>query len=80
MVVQSRQRADLHTSVRSTTTMDLVVRGDRFMRRARAFSSYGQDSILFEPPSTFQLVPGALNRIAVQCCPKFVGSRYEMKY
>jgi hypothetical protein len=75
VVVQSRQRVDLHASVGSTSTVDLVVRGDRYARRARAFASQGADQIAFEPKSTFQLIPGAFNRVAVQFSPRLLGSR-----
>ena len=75
VVVQSRQRVDLHASIGSVATVDLVVRGDRYARRARAFASQGSDRITFEPKSTFQLIPGAFNRIAVQYSPRLLGSR-----
>ena len=75
VVVQSRQRVDLHASIGSTATVDLVVRGDRYARRARAFASQGADKISFEPKSTFQLIPGAFNRVAVQFSPRLLGSR-----
>ena len=75
VVVQSRQRVDLHSSIGSTATVDLVVRGDRYARRARAYASQCGDKITFEPKSTFQLIPGAFNRVAVQFSPRMLGSR-----
>jgi len=75
VVVQSRQRVDLHSTIGSTATVDLVVRGDRYARRARAYASQCGDKISFEPKATFQLIPGAFNRVAVQFSPRMLGSR-----
>jgi hypothetical protein len=74
--VQSRQRVDIHASLGSVSTVDLVVRGDRYARRAHAYSSHCGDRMMFEPNTTFQLVPGAFNRVAVQFSPYVAGTRY----
>ena len=74
--MQSRQRVDIHASLGSVSTVDLVVRGDRYARRARAYSSHCGDRMMFKPNTTFQLVPGAFNRVAVQFSPNVAGTRY----
>ena len=74
--MQSRQRVDIHASLGSVSTVDLVVRGDRYARRAHAYSSHCGDRMMFEPNTTFQLVPGAFNRVAVQFSPNVAGTRY----
>ena len=75
VVVQSRQRVDIHASLGSSSSVDLVVRGDRYARRAHAYSSHCGDRLSFEPKTTFQLVPGAFNRVSVQFSPNLAGSR-----
>jgi hypothetical protein len=77
VVVQSRQRLDLHGAVGTTAQVDLVVRGDRFARRARVYASPClQDHIYFQPNSLFQLVPGAYNRVLAGYTFKSIGQRY----
>lgn len=77
-MVQSRQRLDVHGSVGAVVNNDLVVRGDRFARRVRAFASATSDAVSFRPESVFQLVPGAYNRVALALVPKQVGVRYRL--
>ena len=67
---------DIHASLGSVSSVDLVVRGDRYARRAHAYSSHCGDRMNFEPNTTFQLVPGAFNRVAVQFSPNVAGTRY----
>jgi hypothetical protein len=55
--------------------IDLVVRGDSYARRARAFVSDPQDSVTLSPNAPFQLTPGAYNRVAVKFTPKEMGTR-----
>ena len=74
-MVQSRLRLDVHGPVGSSASVDLVVRGDRFARRARAFSSNTSDRVDFLPVNVFQLVPGAYNRVAVKFSPRMIGTR-----
>ena len=67
---------DVHGSVGSVSATDLVLRGDRFARRARAYSSVSTtDRLTFSPDKVFQLVPGAYNRVALNITPKSVGYR-----
>ena len=75
VVVQSRQSIFLHSSVGGSSSVDLVVRGDRFTRRAKAYSSQSLDKTEFSPDSIFQLIPGAYNKVALQHHPKQVGTR-----
>lgn len=76
MVVQTRQRLDIHSTVGSTASSDLVIRGDRFARRAKAFElSSAADTLRFKPETVFQLVPGAYNRVSIHINPKVVGYR-----
>jgi hypothetical protein len=78
VVVQSRQRLDVHSSVGCASTADLVVRGDRYARRARAYALPSPaDVVHFKPDTVFQLVPGAYNRVALSVTPKMIGYRYE---
>lgn len=75
VVVQSRQRLDVNSSVGSTATVDLVVRGDRFPRRTRVFGSNTYDRVVFDPNETFQLVPMAFNRVLLKYSPTSIGSK-----
>lgn len=79
VVVQSRQRLDLSGAVGTSSQVDLVVRGDRFARRVKAYSgpiSLGSDlGIYFQPSGAFQLVPGAFNRVLAGYQFKSVGSQ-----
>lgn len=72
----------MHGSVGATTSTDLVIRGDRYARRARAFVSVSCDSdrVTFRPEAVFQLVPGAYNRVALNIIPKLVGLRLLQRY
>jgi len=73
--VHARQRIDCHGPVGSTAAVDLVVRGDKFARRARAFASCSIDSVSFAPTVPFQLTPGAFNRISLRFAPRAIGTR-----
>ena len=76
VVVQTRQRLDIHGNVGSAALADLVVRGDRFPRRVRAYAlPSAADTVSFKPDTVFQLVPGAYNRVALSICPKMIGYR-----
>jgi hypothetical protein len=75
VVVQTRQNVHLHASIGGSSSVDLVVRGDRFTRRARAFASQATDKLLFHPESTFQLIPGAFNKVSLRYFPKHSGFR-----
>lgn len=74
-MVQTRQRVDIHGSVGSTSEVDLIVRGDKFSRRVRAFSSSNSADFRFRPHTSFQLVPGAFNRIVASLVLSQIGSR-----
>lgn len=74
--MHTRQRLDIHGTVGSAALADLVVRGDRFARRSRAYAMpSAADVINFKPDTVFQLVPGAYNRVALSISPKLVGYR-----
>lgn len=76
VVVQTRQRLDVHGTVGCASSADLVVRGDRYARRARAYALPSPaDVVHFRPDAVFQLVPGAYNRVALTVTPKAVGYR-----
>ena len=75
IVVQSRQSIFLHSSVGGSSTVDLVVRGDRFTRRAKAYSSQSLDKTEFSPDNIFQLIPGAYNKVSLRYHPKQTGMR-----
>ena len=75
VVIQTRQRLDVHGPVGSTSLLDLVVQGDKFARRARAHASYTTDQLSFAPEVPFQLVPGAYNRVSVRFSPVSVGTK-----
>lgn len=61
IIVQARLRMDVHSLLGQQSPADLVVRGDRYSRKVRAFSSAPAE-VSFEPANAFQLVPGAYNR------------------
>jgi len=75
VVIQFRQRLDVHGPIGSNSMVDLVVRGDSFPRRARAFVSGTTDNVSIAPNAGFQLTPGAYNRLAVKFVPKTLGTR-----
>lgn len=75
VIVQSRQRLDVNASVGGNAALDLVVRGDKFARRAKAFVSPTVDMVRFRPDTTFQIVPGAYNRVEMNYFPSQIGSR-----
>ncbi|KAG5181617.1 hypothetical protein JKP88DRAFT_270043 [Tribonema minus] len=62
VMVHSRLRLDVHATLGQASAANLVVRGDRYSRRVRCFSSAPGDCE-FDPPTTFQLVSGAYNRV-----------------
>ena len=74
VVVQSRLRADVHATLGQAATSELVVRGDRHARVVKLYSSEPRETV-FDPPSAFQLVPGAHNKIAVRHRPRAPGVR-----
>lgn len=61
VIVQARLRMDVHSLLGQQSPADLVVRGDRYTRKVKAFSSAPAE-VSFEPANAFQLVPGAYNR------------------
>lgn len=70
------QKVDVHATVGSLVSTDLIIRGDKYARRAKAFSSVAcLDTIKFQPEKNFQLVPGAYNRLSVIVNPIVAGSR-----
>jgi hypothetical protein len=79
VTVQTRQRLDLHCALGSRNSVDLVIRGDKYARRVRAFNGVSytpcQDRIHFQPESYFQLVPGAYNRVLMAYSPRALGLR-----
>ena len=75
VIIQYRQRLDVHGPIGSSSVIDLVVRGDQFPRRARAFISQSVDNVSIAPNVGFQLTPGAYNRLAVKFVPRGLGTR-----
>jgi hypothetical protein len=75
VIIYSRLRLDVHGTVGTPTVADLVIRGDRFPRRVKAYASVlpTTQMISFKPESSFQLVPGAYNRIMTTIIPKQLG-------
>lgn len=61
VIVQARLRMDIHSLLGQQSPADLVVRGDHYSRKVRAFSS-SLTEVSFEPANSFQLVPGVYNR------------------
>lgn len=76
MIVSSRQKVDVHGVVGSVMSTDLVIKGDRYARRVKAFCSNAvSDRVTTQPEGVFQLVPGAYNRIAFNLMPQLSGFR-----
>jgi hypothetical protein len=75
VIVEARQKIDVHCTVGSASSVDLVVPGDRFARRVKVFASPTGDKVATQPAALFQLVPGALNRVSVQLTPRYMGIR-----
>ncbi|CAN0278334.1 unnamed protein product [Ectocarpus sp. 8 AP-2014] len=74
VIVQARLRMDVHSLLGQQSPADLIVRGDRYSRKVRAFSSCPAE-VSFEPANAFQLVPGAYNRVELRFRPLSTGSR-----
>ena len=71
-------RLDLNCVVGSKSLVDLVVRGDRFGRRVKAFSCQSTADlrgVSFPASGPFQLAPGAYNRVSLNYKPTSAGSR-----
>jgi hypothetical protein len=76
VIVYSRLHLDVHSMVRSPSAADLVIRGDQYPRRVRAFSTQSSAyGVAFKPENVFQLVPGAYNRVMTTVQPKVLGNR-----
>lgn len=75
VIMNSRLRLDVHGTVGTPTVADLVIRGDKYPRRVKAYANIlpSNHMISFKPDSTFQLVPGAYNRIMATILPKQLG-------
>jgi hypothetical protein len=75
--MNSRLRLDVHGTVGTPTAADLVIRGDKYPRRVKAFANVLRTNnlISFKPDSTFQLVPGAFNRVMTTILPKQPGNQ-----
>lgn len=75
VVVQTRQRVDVHTNVGTAASVDLPVRGDKYARRVRCYASAagGTNSVAFQPDGVFQIVPSVYNRIALNYTPSNIG-------
>jgi len=76
VVVSSRLRKDVHGTVGVTSSLELVVRGDRQERLVRAFSSSSSE-ISFTPNAQFVLHPGVYNQINLNWVPKEAGSTLQ---
>jgi hypothetical protein len=80
--VHTRQKLDLHCTLGNATSLDLVVRGDRYARRSRAWHSpaslggdvSGVDQVSLRPDIPFQLVPGAYNRVMLSYLARSIGT------
>lgn len=73
VIVQSRQRLDVHATLGQTSSTYVVVKGDRYLRRTRCFVS--SPSVGPAPSTTFQLVPGTFSRVELHCVPAQVGAQ-----
>jgi hypothetical protein len=76
VVMHSRLRLDVHGTVGTVSTADLVLRGDQYPRRVRTFASTSQAQFIrFKPENVFQLVANAYNRVMTTIQPKYMGNR-----
>uniref|UniRef100_A0A7S1XUC6 EF-hand domain-containing protein n=1 Tax=Phaeomonas parva TaxID=124430 RepID=A0A7S1XUC6_9STRA len=71
--VNARLRLDLHATAGQAVTADLVVRGDSFTRRVRAYSSLPKE-VSFDQAGEFALVAGSYNRIGLRYRPTGLSS------
>jgi hypothetical protein len=79
VIVDTRQRADVHGCVGALVSSDLVVRGDRYARRARAYVTNSEAcEVSCLPDAVFQLIPGAYNRLSLNLVSKVAGYRFEI--
>jgi len=62
VTVQSMLRVDVHGLVGQGTPVELMVKGDNYARRVKCFSSHAAETG-FHPPTPFQLVSGAYNKV-----------------
>lgn len=75
VLVQTRQSVHMHSSIGGSSSLDLIVRGDRYTRRGHAYSSQVVDAVQFQPESTFQLIPNVFNKVTLKYFPKQAGMR-----
>ena len=67
--VQEMERVDVHATAGQRSTKELLLRGDKFSRRVRCYSD-SPGEVSFFPAKTFQLIPGAFNKIELSVCPQ----------
>ena len=73
VVVQSKLKLDVTTAAGSLSSLDLVIRGDRYGRRVKVYSNASSRLISFNPSSTMQMSAGVFNRIVASICPINIG-------
>jgi hypothetical protein len=73
VIVQSKLKVDVSTPAGSSSSLDLVVRGDRYGRRVKIFSNASSRLISFNPSTVMQMTAGVFNRIVANICPSNVG-------
>ena len=73
VIVQSKLKLDVSTPAGTSSSLDLVVRGDRYGRRVKIFSNASSRLISFNPSTVMQMTAGVFNRIVANMCPSNVG-------
>lgn len=65
--VNTCQRIDIHGNQGSTSHVDLMVRGDKYIRRVKLYANLlSLGNINFTPRGVFNLVPGAYTKLSAQ--------------
>lgn len=73
VMVHARLRLDVHATVGTANAADLVLRGDTFPRRVRAFAlPTPTHALAFKPDNTFQVSDGSVVGV-VRCGVRLCG-------
>ena len=74
VTVHTTLRVDLNAKMGQRSVCDLIVKGDRQLRKVMCYSSHPADTVC-TPGRPFQLVSGAFNKIAVAFQPRALGQK-----
>eukprot|EP01035_Chromulina_nebulosa_P017502 gene17502-23058_t len=77
--IHTCQRIDTVGSFGGVSKIELLVKGDRFNRRLKAFTTLeSNQSISFNPKNIFNLIPGSYSKISAEILNKTFGTRKDI--